>query len=619
MLPKLSGLDSMVTRRIVKCPGGSDYRHIAEGVQHTRDPNAPTRTSLELVRDALEYQNMLSVYEGRINGAADKLMEKYGSDENLGPAIRKVAETLDTFIPTEIKTIESVAWGDVPLKMTAMLSRHTSLLGGIFKGGIRMASDVNVTTLETLSSDMTRKLALLGVPMNGGKACIVGDSRGIQGELRKQNFTQFTEQLFPYMGPLAYVPAGDIGTDTPDMEIIRDAYASGLQTLARGAMAGENASVGPYEFTPEQTRSYFETNVIGVAPADEFLQRIRDDEEYARQIANPIVTAKPEDKGGNAVRRGATSRGARVALEEAVITKALKDEWNSSLSPDQMDNQVASFFLADGGLSADGKDFLTRFKENRLEAGEKEKAQAVIYALCKNKTAVIQGYGKVGRPLHAELDKLGIRVIAAADVDGIVHNADGLSPSELGAHALTTGSVVGFEGDSQDYAEKTPEEVLEIECNILVPAATGGVIKEKNAGKINTEIVLEAANDPTTEEADVKLDERGILRVPDIVANTGGVWASYFEWALGLSPDMPKYAEYVEPVMSVYRGLHPDEAGKTLPELTPDELVEVHEQGMRNIYRSVEAMTREFNVPFRQASCMRTILNLAEHVAARSD
>lgn len=618
MLPKLCGLDSMVKRRIVKCPGGTDYRHIGEGVQHTRDPNAPTRTSFELVRDALEYQNMLSVYEGRINGAADKLMEKYGSDENLGPAIKKVAETLDTFIPTEIKTIETVAWGDVPLKMSAMLSRHTSILGGIFKGGIRMASDVNVTTLETLSSDMTRKLALLGVPMNGGKACVVADSRGIQGELRTQSFTQFTEQMFLYMGPLAYVPAGDIGTDTPDMEIIRDAYANGLQRLAAGALGGENATVGPYELTPEQSRIYFETNVIGVNPTDEFLQRIVDDDEYARQIANPVVTAKPEDKGGNAIRRGATSRGARIALEEAVITKALKDEWKSSLTPDQMDEQVAGFFLADGGLSADGKYFLTRFKENRVEAGEKSLAGDVIYALCKGKRAVIQGYGKVGRPLHGEFDKLGITVIAAADVDGIVHNTGGLSPSELGAHALTTGSVVGFAGDSQDYAEKPPEEVLEIECDILVPAATGGVIKGKNAEKINTEIVLEAANDPTTAEADVKLDERGIVRVPDIVANTGGVWASYFEWALGLSPDMPKYGEYVEPVMSVYRDLHPDQAGKTLPELTPEEFIEVHEQGMRDVYRGVQDMADEFNVPLRQASCMRTILNLAERVAAHA-
>ncbi|MFH1787763.1 MAG: Glu/Leu/Phe/Val dehydrogenase dimerization domain-containing protein, partial [Candidatus Altiarchaeota archaeon] len=605
---------------VVKSAYGTDRRSIAEGVRATSDPNpnAPYRTSYELVRDAHNYQDMRQTYAERIEGASDKLLERYGSDTRLGPAIRRVAETLATFLPTEKRTLEAVAWGEVPVGMTAMLSRHTNLLGGIFKGGIRMASDVDVTTLETLSSDMTRKLALLGVPMNGGKACIVADSRGIQGELRKQNFTGFTEQFFPYMGPLAYVPAGDIGTDTPDMEVIRDAYAANLQRLAGGILTGEETSIGPYTYGPQQGRDYFKTNVLGDAPAEDFLRRTAMDDQYAKFVANPVVTAKPEDSGGNAVRRGATSRGARVALEEAVITKALKDEWKSSVAPDQLDEQVATFFLADGALSGEGKEFLTAFKEGRLGVDENHKVREVVHALCRGKTAVIQGYGKVGRPLHAELDRLGIRVIAAADVDGIVHNEGGLSPSELGAHALTSGSVAGFGGDSQQYAEKPTSEVLEIKCDILVPAAKGGVINFRNAGKINAGIVLEAANDPTTAEADEKLDERGILRVPDIVANTGGVWASYFEWALGLPPEMPRYQEFTEPVMRIHRRLHQAQDGKKLQELTHEELIEVHEQGMRDVYRSVEVMVGDFNVPFRQASCMRTILNLAEKVAGQN-
>ncbi|MCU1489510.1 MAG: glutamate dehydrogenase/leucine dehydrogenase [Acidimicrobiaceae bacterium] len=141
--------------------------------------------------------------------------------------------------------------------------------------------------------------------------------------------------------------------------------------------------------------------------------------------------------------------------------------------------------------------------------------------------AVIQGYGKVGAPLVYLLSSLGMRVVAVSDVDGAVHNPAGLDPAALSQHTEQTGSVAGFA-----LAEAIdPQELFSIECELAVPAALGGVIDAATAASLGAKVVVEAANGPTLPEADPVLASRGIVVVPDVLANAGGVTASYFEWA----------------------------------------------------------------------------------------
>ena len=141
--------------------------------------------------------------------------------------------------------------------------------------------------------------------------------------------------------------------------------------------------------------------------------------------------------------------------------------------------------------------------------------------------AVVQGFGKVGGPLAFLLHSAGMRVVAVADVGGAVVNPGGLDAFALSDHVAATGSVAGFSGGDVVAADA----IWDIECELVVPAALGGVIDEGVARRLQTSVVVEAANGPTTVEAQAVLDERGIVVVPDILANAGGVTASYFEWA----------------------------------------------------------------------------------------
>jgi glutamate dehydrogenase (NAD(P)+) len=141
--------------------------------------------------------------------------------------------------------------------------------------------------------------------------------------------------------------------------------------------------------------------------------------------------------------------------------------------------------------------------------------------------AVIQGFGKVGGPLAFLLSSVGMRVVAVSDVGGAVVNEGGLDAGALADHVADSNTVAGFQGgDPID-----PDEMWELPSELFVPAALGGVITGDVARRLGAKVVVEAANGPTTRDAEPILDDRGVVVVPDILANAGGVTASYFEWA----------------------------------------------------------------------------------------
>jgi len=143
---------------------------------------------------------------------------------------------------------------------------------------------------------------------------------------------------------------------------------------------------------------------------------------------------------------------------------------------------------------------------------------------------VVQGFGNVGAIGAELLEEIGCTVIAVSDSRGGIYNPKGLNVKDVIRHKAETGTVVGYPGTDT----VTNEELLELDCEVLVPAALENAITEKNADRIKARIIAEGANGPTTPEADEILFDKGAFVIPDILANAGGVTVSYFEWVQDL-------------------------------------------------------------------------------------
>jgi len=195
-----------------------------------------------------------------------------------------------------------------------------------------------------------------------------------------------------------------------------------------------------------------------------------------RQNARRVVTGKPVELGGSLGRESATGRGAAYALRH------LYGEFDRSL---------------------DGQ------------------------------TAAIQGFGNVGSHAALAMEELGMRIIAIADVTGVVHDPAGLDVSKLLTHVGQTGAVIDY--PAADVI--TVEEFFGLEVDVLVPAALEAQITARNVDSIRAQVILEAANGPITAEASAVLEHGGVHVIPDILANAGGVVVSYYEWVQNKTSD----------------------------------------------------------------------------------
>lgn len=203
----------------------------------------------------------------------------------------------------------------------------------------------------------------------------------------------------------------------------------------------------------------------------------------------------------------------------------------------------------------------------------------------KGATAAVQGFGNVGAASARFLAEDGVKVIAVSDSKGGIFNPNGLNPWDVIRYKEETGSVVGAPR-SQTISN---EDLLELECDILIPAALEKVITHKNAPRIKAKLIAEAANGPTTPEADEILTANGTLVIPDILANAGGVTVSYFEW--------------VQDLMAFF--------------WTPEEINAKLESIMLKSFRDVTKMADDFGVNMRIAASMLAIKRVAEASAIR--
>ena len=297
--------------------------------------------------------------------------------------------------------------------------KHVLTMGPT-KGGIRYAPTVNLGEVAALAMNMTWKCSLVGLPFGGAKGGVrVAPEELSPSELQRLT-RRYTSEIFTFIGPQTDIPAPDLGTDSQVMAWIMDTYSHHVGHGAPG-----------------------------------------------------VVTGKPVELGGTAVRQESTGLGLAYLLPEAL---------------EMVDLPVEGTRVA------------------------------------------IQGFGQVGRSAARAVTKLGARVVAVSDLSGAIHNPDGLDIEALQRWTDQNVWVRDYPGsDSIDG-----NQLFEIECEVLIPAAVQEVIHAHNAHNVKAAVVVEGANHPTTMEGDRILRERGVLVIPDILANAGGVTVSYFEWLQGL-------------------------------------------------------------------------------------
>lgn len=312
---------------------------------------------------------------------------------------------------------------------------------------------------------------------------------------------QYNNARGPYKGGIRFHPLAD------EDEVKALAALMAIKTAVVGIPFGGSKGgiqVDPKELTPGEvealSRAYVrafkdhlgpETDVpapdVNTTPA--VMAWMRDEyERITKRYAPAMITGKPLSFDGSRGRDTATARGAFFIIQELMEREGLK-------------------------------------------ASELRVA--------------IQGFGNAGATMAHLLHNIGVKVVAVSDSHGGIYAKEGIDPVRIEAYKKSTGSVAGeyCKGSVCDTAKMklenvatiSNEELLELPCDILIPAALDNVITADNAAKIQAKIIVEVSNGPLTPEADVILEQRSIPVIPDVLANAGGVTVSYFEWSQGRS------------------------------------------------------------------------------------
>jgi glutamate dehydrogenase (NAD(P)+) len=201
-------------------------------------------------------------------------------------------------------------------------------------------------------------------------------------------------------------------------------------------------------------------------------------------------------------------------------------------------------------------------------------------------TFVMQGFGNVGAWAARLMQQLGAKMVGVADASGAIAGKGGIDADKLARHVREGGKVSDFDSGAEEI---DPADLVALECDVFIPAALGGMIHSENADRMRCRIMVEGANSPTTPKADEILNDNGVLIVPDVLANAGGVIVSYFEWVQNL-----QHLRWTE-----------------------DEVNERLSQIMRRAFREVADRARENGTPARPAAYELGIERVVEAASAR--
>ena len=358
------------------------------------------------VKNVKESLNPFEIAQKQVKNACDKL----GADPAVYEILKNPMRVHEVSFPVKLDdgTVKTI---------TGYRAQHNNACGP-YKGGIRFHQDVTLDEVKALSTWMTFKCSVTGVPYGGGKGGIAIDPREYSQKELEAISRGFAAAIAPYIGEKVDIPAPDVNTNGQIMAWMIDEY-----------------------------------------------------EKVTGEYAPGVFTGKPVEFGGSLARTEATGYGV------AIMAKAALERLNI--------------------------DF-------------------------KGATIAVQGFGNVGSYTALYAHRLGAKVVAISDINVTIYNENGIDIEKLFVDPVKPVANNGY------GKEITKEEFFALEVDAILPCALENQITSANADSIRAKVVAEGANGPTTPEADEILRKNNVLVVPDILANSGGVTVSYFEWVQNL-------------------------------------------------------------------------------------
>ena len=413
---------------------------------------------------AKETLNPFEIAQKQIKSACDKL--------NADPAVYEILKN-----PMRVLEVSfPVKLDDGTVKtFIGYRSQHNNAVGP-FKGGLRFHPDVTRDEVKALSTWMTFKCSVAGIPYGGGKGGMAINPKDYSKAELERISKGFAKAISPIIGEKVDIPAPDVNTNGQIMSWMVDAY-----------------------------------------------------EEIEGKSAKGVFTGKPLEFGGSLARTEATGYGVNLAAKKAL-----------------------------------------------------EKLNIDV----KGATYAVQGFGNVGFYTAYYAHKDGAKIVAFSNVDVAIYNENGIDMEAVIKDFKENGCISENKGYGKDI---TNAELLELEVDVLTPCALENQITSENADRIKAKAVIEGANGPTTPEADEILFKKGILVVPDILANAGGVVVSYFEWVQNLQSYYWSFEEVQQKENALLSGAFED----------------------------VWALAAEYKVDLRNAAYMKSIERIAKAMKLR--
>ena len=413
---------------------------------------------------AKETLNPFEIAQKQIKSACDKL--------NADPAVYEILKNpmrvLEVSFPVKLDN------GTVKT-FVGYRSQHNNAVGP-FKGGLRFHPDVTKDEVKALSTWMTFKCSVAGIPYGGGKGGMAINPKDYSKAELERISKGFAKAISPIIGEKVDIPAPDVNTNGQIMSWMVDAY-----------------------------------------------------EEVAGKSTKGVFTGKPLEFGGSLARTEATGYGVNLTAKKALAK-----------------------------LNID----------------------------VKGATYAVQGFGNVGFYTAYYAHKDGAKIVAFSNSDVAIYNENGIDMEAVIKDFEENGRIAANKGYGKDI---TNAELLELEVDVLAPCALENQITSENADRIKAKVVAEGANGPTTPEADEILFKKGIIVIPDILANSGGVVVSYFEWVQNLQ-------SYYWPF---------------------DEVQQKEDALLSGAFEDVWALADEYKVDLRNAAYMKSIERISKAMKLR--